>query len=118
MVTQIAVVVLVLADDGFADRFEKYLGAAAWPALCMVALVRASVVERPAEHMAAFGAIAVGCVIVATGFRPGLILGSSVERTGRVVRHLVVRKILGWLSLIPAVFLVSLYLESVGEGFW
>lgn len=115
VLTQILALVLTLRDDGFEEREEKYLGAAAWPALCALALLRAGIVHRPFVHMAALAAIAVGSVLLATGLRPGLIVGSSVKRAGRSVTNLVVRQILGWFALVPAIALGLTYLVSVGE---
>lgn len=71
--------------------------------------------DRPYVHMAGLAGIAVGSVLLATGFRPALIVGSSVKRNGKSVKSLVVRQILGWFAIVPAIALGLTYLVSVGE---
>lgn len=111
--TQILALVLTFRDDGFEDRDEKYLAVLVWPGLCGLAFLRAGIVDRPAVHMAGIGGIAVGSVLIATGLRPGLVVGSSVKRNGKKVRSLVVRQILGWLAIVPAIAVGLMYLDVV-----
>ena len=54
-------------------------------------------------------------VILATGFRPGLLVGSSIRRGGKVVPGLLVRKVLGWLSLIPSVLMAIAYVGGLDK---
>jgi hypothetical protein len=114
VVTQALVVILTLLDrDGYEEAAERWLAALAWPGLALLAFVRVSFVGRPPVHMAGLATIAVGCVIVATLFKPGLIVGSSVKRNGVTVRSLAARQIAGWLSIIPGCFIAYFYIVAV-----
>jgi hypothetical protein len=115
VVTQGLVIALTLLDKhGYDEAADRWMAALAWPALASVAFLRAAIVNRPPVHMAGLGAIAVGCVILATGFKPSLVVGSSVKRKGVTVRSLAARQIAGWISIIPACVIAYFYIVSVG----
>ena len=82
--------------------------------------VRTSIIGRPRplpRHRRASDFYTLNCdepVILMTGFRPGLIAGSSVKREGKPKAWLVARQISGWLGVLVACVLGIWYLRSLG----
>ena len=117
IVAEIAAVVLTIRDPGFESRSDAVTTSALWLIAAGGGLSRAFFDSRVGVNQIALAAaIMVFSIIIGTGARPGLILGSSVECDGRIAPSLLWRRRIGWasggLSLLGAAVWIEFSLPS------
>lgn len=108
----ILIVLLSLRDEGFdADhpqtdytRLRNRRESALMSWVVPVGILTTFMIALGSEVVLTVGCCLLASMLIGTGFRPALVVGSSVRRRGRAVRQLRLRRIFGavaWVWLIP-----------------